>query len=159
MAENHDNNLDNQLISFSTHIHQYLINYITVADAKASGLLILNLALITLLIESQSSINMILCWISIIGYFISSLISIWVIFPRLPSEGNGMIFWEDILIRKTSEQYSQEFSSIDTKKIISDCAKENWQISSVLHKKYTTISFGIVVFILSSILGLLSVWS
>jgi len=159
MAEKHDHNLDDHLISFSTHVHQYLTNYVTVADAKASGLLIINLAIISLLIESQPFINMILCWISIIGYSISSLISIWVIFPRLPSERNGLIFWEDIFSRKTSEQYTQEFSSIDTKRIISECAEENWHISSVLHKKYKIISYGIVVFILSSILGLLSIWS
>lgn len=159
MAEKIDQNVDNHRLSFSTHVHQYLTNYVTVADAKASGLLIINLAIISLLIESQPLINMTLCWISIIGYSISSLISIWVIFPRLPSERNGLIFWEDILSRETPEQYTEEFSSIDTKNIISECAKENWYISSVLHKKYKIISYGIAVFVLSSILGLLSIWS
>jgi hypothetical protein len=135
------------------------MHYVTVADAKASGLLVLNLALITLLIEHQIHLNTILCWIAIIGYFLSSIISICVIFPRLPSGGDGLIFWEDILTRNNPEQYSHEFLKIDIENLISESAKQNWYVSSVLHKKYKITRYSIVVFLTATLLSLLSVWS
>lgn len=137
---------------FGKDVNDYLNHYITVADAKAGAFLASSLVLGTLLVsQNYSSFGIrVLMFLSLIFLGLSALACAVVIFPRLPSGGNGLIFWEDIREHKSLDEYINELKSVSDFRLKKEYASQNYLVSYVLHDKHVWLqraitSFGIGV--------------
>lgn len=146
------------MTDFSYKIHLYLQGNVTVIDAKAWGLIILNGTITTLLISNKSlfMLNPIPFWISLILIFISIILALLVVYPRLSSGKKGLVFWEDILTRKTEEEYISDVKSINPIREETEFALQNYYLSKILHKKYSYFRISMVIFFIGSVFIILS---
>jgi len=143
---------------FAKDINDYLNHYITLADAKAGAVLAADLAICAALFDNapaQFPPLLLVAAISLLG--LSALACCVVVFPRLPSGRNGLIFWEDIRTRNAPEVYAAEVESAGAATVVREYARQNWYVSSVLHNKHWWVRVAIVLFIVG--VAVSALWS
>lgn len=132
---------------FGKGVNDYLNHYVTVADAKAGAVLAANLAVGAALLDNQPAADPFFHYraaIAILG--VSSLLCVVAVFPRLPSGGDGSIFWEDIRKRGSLAAYGSRVRSLDEEDVEREYASQNWFVSSLLHRKFRYVQWAIVTF-------------
>jgi len=136
---------------FGLEINKYLNQYIAIADAKAAGLVTASLTLagFTYLNLSTYCFSWILT-LSYIMYAVCIILCTIVLFPRLTSRGNSLIFWEDIDKNFSSpEKYYMSIKSLNNKKREREYSYQNFYISKILHKKYMAIRISSIIFLIA----------
>jgi hypothetical protein len=136
---------------FGKGVNDYLNHYITVSDAKAVAFLALNFVVIQLLIKNDFCETWtIYChWIALGFLTASVLTAALVLLPRLPRSSKGLIFWEDILERKTPEHYENELTGMQVER---EYAHQNFYVSKILHKKMRLAQWTIGLFLVGTVL-------
>jgi hypothetical protein len=134
---------------FGQGVNDYLNHYVTVADAKAGAILAANLAVGAALLDNQPAVDPLFRYRAALAMLgISSLICMVVVFPRLPSGGEGSIFWEDIRKRGSLAVYGSKVRSLNEEDVEREYASQNWFVSSLLHRKFRYVQWAIVTFAL-----------
>jgi hypothetical protein len=132
---------------FSQAVHEYLRNYVTVADAKIGALVTVNLAVIGLVVGHLPAE----CAARYVSFTALALLTLstaaggWGIFPRLPSEGAGVIFWEDIRRYASAASYVEAVAKLQETEQDAAFAVENFHVSGVLHRKFLAIQVGLAL--------------
>ncbi len=145
--------------SFGKNVNDYLNHYITLADAKAAGFLAATLTLGGATVKlgpGTSGLALITWWGALTALATALAFNCSVIFPRLSSGRNGLIFWEDIRTRKSWDEYAAEVEKLAATDIEREYAAQNFFVSSVLHNKHIGVRLGIVTFAVGAALSALS---
>lgn len=137
---------------FGKGVNDYLNHNVTVADAKAAGILATNFVLL------GGLSNFCYCPCTKIYYLVVGIFSIGsillcatVLFPRLPKSEKGLIFWENIKSHSSINEYINESGQLNNSVIEEEYAKQNWHVSQVLSKKHFFIRLAIIAFAISLI--------
>jgi len=134
---------------FSKNVNDYYNHYVSVADAKAAAVIAISFLLFDFLIglEKQSCLQDTLFYTGSITLFLSCLFSLIAVFPRIPKEKKGLIFWENVRNFKNKEEYFEEIEKLDKKDIEKKYASQNFNLSNLLHSKHYYIRLAIISFI------------
>jgi hypothetical protein len=143
---------------FGKAVNDYLNHYVTLADAKAAGLLIAALTLAPWLMqfEVKSGIAWVGRGIALAALAAAVGAAAVVLFPRLPFGRTGPIFWEDILGRQSAASYERELRTLDEADVEAAYAQQNYAVSGVLHKKFKVVQASIVMLLIAAAAGALS---
>jgi len=144
---------------FGKGVNEYLSHYVRNADAKAGVLVAANLTIGAFLLAHQPTgfCASIVHWLAIGLLVLSALFGGLVVYPRTPSSGDGLIFWEDILSRRGPEQYQEELKGLDQKKVEGEYAIQNYYVSQVLRKKHNWIRWCLRCFFVAVACAALSI--
>jgi hypothetical protein len=122
-------------------INDYLNHYVSVADAKAGALAAmaaLTTAIPSLFVGDHPP--HLLQWVvkfSILLHIATLSLCGLVVYPRKPSRGDGVVFWEDIATNSSPSAYQQKFfDAIQNNFGPYEYSAQNYYISKVLSKKY-----------------------
>ncbi|HEV8578564.1 MAG TPA: Pycsar system effector family protein [Thermoanaerobaculia bacterium] len=139
-------------------INEYLAHFVTVADAKAGAFLGASLALATILIGDIGK-HMpwaVGYWIALFSVAVSITSAAVALFPRLPSSGISLLFWEDIRSRPSADAYEQEVLSLTSDQLEREYANQNYHVSRVLHRKHWYVRCSIVFFLMGALVAALA---
>ena len=130
-------------------INDYLNHYITVMDTKASAFLAGNVAAATFLLRDMPEMGWLRAlYILALVLFASSIATAGaVIFPRLPTKGNSIIFWGDIAAQADMKSYIHAFNQVVDQATLDEqyCA-QNFFAARVLMRKYKCLRWAILMF-------------
>jgi len=137
--------------SIAKGINDYLNHYVSVADAKAGAL-----AVMAALSGSVSSYfigddpDNVLQWImkcSLFFHFLTLMTCCLIVFPRKPSRGDSVIFWEDIAQDNECHVYQDRFELAVSNNFSSrEYSSQNYYISKVLSTKHFWLRMGIILY-------------
>ena len=119
------------------------------ADLTIAGLLLVNLP--------QTGLPLVLLWGAVILFGLSVAASVAVVYPRTPSAGDGLLFWEDILSRGKLCDYCEELKEADAERLETEYAAQNWHVSRVLKSKYRWTRVSMLLFLVGVLLSAISV--
>ena len=141
---------------FGKAVNDYYNHFVTVADAKAGALLAANLVILGGLMSIKFEIWPWLVNLTALTSLISLILSLFVLYPRIPRKGNGLIFWEHVKNYQTAEDYRNAVNSMDRKQMEDDYSIQNWRISRVLSNKNSYVRRSIWVLMISiSLIGIM----
>lgn len=157
---------------FCEFTHQYLRQYIELADQKAAFLFAVVSALSAYAVSSSFSPfanPAIWCWppdwhhfagkISIFLFFFSAFFCILVVLPRLwPNPQPGLIFWEDILAMPSQEKYVETACSQTSQTASCQMAKHAYTLAGVCKRKYLLLKLAMYSALLGLILISIYLW-
>jgi hypothetical protein len=139
-------------------INGYLNHYVTVTDAKAIGLIAGVFASAAFLLKdipcSASGFFWVYCAAALFHAVAASL-GLAAIYPRVPSMGTSVIFWEDINLRKSLGDYLKAYKATCSSGFLDEeYATQNYYVGKVLHRKTALVRWSIRVFVLALVAGL-----
>lgn len=139
-------------------INDYLNHYVTVTDAKAIGIIAGVFAGSAFLLKdipcAASRIFFVYC-LSALLHAIAASLGLAAIYPRVPSMGSSVIFWEDIYRRKELIDYLKDYKAICSSGFLDEeYATQNFYVSRVLHRKTALVRWSIRVFVPALVTGL-----
>ncbi len=139
--------------NYAKHVHSYIREYISTADRKASFIFTLSAALLVFLYQkgfiyswfwSQGTLVLGgLLAIAITFLFISCVLSVIVVFPRLKGSKRGYIYWAAISEFPSSDNYSIEIQKLDNEGLANEIHKHSYELSKVCKEKYKYVSMAI----------------
>lgn len=139
-------------------INNYLNHYVTVTDAKAVGILAGVFASAAFLLKDIPDTNCFAFWGYIFGallHAVTASMGLAAIYPRVPSMGTSVIFWEDIYQRKSLTEYLKAYKAACSSGFLDEeYATQNYFVSRVLHRKTSLVRWAIRFFVLALIAGL-----
>lgn len=138
-------------VGFGFQVNEYLNHFVAVADAKAAGVLTVDLALAGYLVAKQP-VGMwpgIFHWMALCLLMGSGAMAIYTLYPRTPKIGSSVIFWEDISTRRSADAYLHDLVSANEAEIERQYAFQNYLVSGVLSKKYGWVRWGMSSLILA----------
>ena len=143
---------------FSKGINDYLNLYILAADAKIFAILAAALVIagILLSIKPNGTLPFAFNIFAVISLVSTVLTGIFVIYPRLPSQGDSVVFWEDIVRRKNLHEYRDDVKTIDEERAEQAYVTQNYYASQVLHRKYQYTRVCLILFVIGLVLGFVS---
>ena len=136
-------------IKAAKSINDYLNHYVTVMDTKASAFLAGNVAAATFLLREMPEMGwMRLFYILALVLFAASIaLAGAVIFPRLPTKGNSIIFWGDIAAQTNLQSYVKSFNQVmDSGTLDEQYCAQNFFAARVLIRKYRCLRLAILLF-------------
>ncbi len=134
-------------IDFSKFVHEYIREYISLADQKAAFFFAASTALLAFLHNERISDHWLKPfqtwnWLDVIAMSamlalaFAALLSLAVIIPRTGGPKTGFIFWEAIADRKNAQQYAEEVSGLSNDKIVESKAEHCFVIAAICRRKY-----------------------
>jgi len=133
---------------FCESTRDHLNTYILAADRKAATLITGLLAFLGLFFNAVSRIegDLSLIVVGSIGLTaISGAVAVafagLVIYPRTYTEGNGMIFWKDIL-NYSMDDYTCRVSEMGQRDALEETAESNYSLARVADRKYKHLRNG-----------------
>lgn len=139
-------------------INGYLNHYVTVTDAKAIGLLAGVFASAAFLLKDIPSGDCgVFCFycVAALLHAVTASLGLAAIYPRVPSMGTSVIFWEDIHRRKSLVDYLKAYKETCSSGFLDEeYATQNFYVSKVLHRKTALVRWSIRVFALALVTGL-----
>lgn len=153
MNEIHTNN-SSDLNGFIYSHNEYLHHYISLADSKSLLIITINSVIGTFiykgLLNSTLGIQdtpVFILLTSGILLLISYFFSLSVVMPRTKNkDGNGIIFWEDI-VATSKEEYIKKVK--DTPSIIDSMIEQNYYLSQTSSEKYKNLRICFIVSFMS----------
>jgi hypothetical protein len=123
---------------FGESVNKYLNHFVNVADAKAAGLLTVDLAIGGALVSNIPVALWPQClhWAALLLLATSGIFALWALYPRTPKIGSSLIFWDDIRARPTVDDYLTDLSQVDDMEIERQYGAQNYLVSGVLSIKY-----------------------
>ena len=143
---------DVPMAGFGAGVHIYLNQLLTLIYSKTTTLLAANMVLTSLMLSTRLSKS----WNGLIPFYVgavfffacSAITSTIVLFPRLHHhDGEGLIFWRAILLRRTPEEYHTSIQTLDKAGVEKEYAKDNWHISRTIRYKDALLRCAIALFI------------
>lgn len=141
--------------NFCEFTHEYLRQYIELADQKAAFLFAIVSAIPAYIITSKISpfavpFNWdISNWAHISGkaslflFLISSIACILVVLPRLRQKNNpGLIFWEEIVAVNSADDYAKMICNNNAQDASYEIATHAYSLASVCNRKYFWLKIG-----------------
>ncbi len=130
---------------FGIGVSNYLNHYVNVADAKAAGILTVDLAIGGYLLTNHPAawLPWILYCIAVLLLTISGALALFTILPRTPRVGSSLIFWEDVRSRSSLDIYLDELKHVDEVHVERQYGAQNYIVSDILSKKYASVRWGI----------------
>ncbi|PPC79893.1 MAG: hypothetical protein CTY31_12360 [Hyphomicrobium sp.] len=135
-----------QLISFADFHHQYVGQYIQLADAKAGATFAVTSGLTAFLLNAPGYIDAlkfgvtfpvsILAVLAFILLNVSSAISFFVIVPRLPSGGDSHIFWKSVAQLPNGPEYVRRIGALSDTSLAVERISNSYNLSVVCSRKY-----------------------
>ncbi len=136
---------------FGKNVHDFLHQYVNIADTKAGATLSVDLAISGLLVAHLPGGGVLIVYVLALAFLVlSSVASVAVIYPRTAYNPQGLIFWEGILTRKTFDQYYEAIRHLDAEEIEREFAIQNWHVSKVLLSKYQWTQRSILLFLIGA---------
>ncbi len=145
---------------FSKAINAYLNDYVKLADSKAGAIVGLNTLILGLVMAwSENDQGSIMVHLFTIAFFVAGAgLAAFVIFPRMPRGGSGVVFWEDIRTYSTVADYQNKLRSMDDQEVEDSYAYQNYYVSRVLHQKHFYIRWAMVVTVLGVLMAVADYW-
>lgn len=128
---------------FGKEVNQYLNHYISVADAKAAGVLTVDLALAGYLLAQipKASWSLGFHWTALLLILASGTMALAALYPRTPGIGSSAIFWEDVRARPNLQVYLNDLGQTDQAEIERQYGAQNYIVSGVLKSKYKAVQW------------------
>ncbi len=153
--------LDKRL-TFADQTHQYIREYIRLADQKATFFFTASTALLAFLYKagvSERWLKPILDWnvldiatcVAMLALAVSALAAVIVVLPRTAGSRRGYLFWEAIAEYDTTRQYADDLATISLPTLLQVKAEHCHDLARVCRRKYRTLR----VAIWSAAIGLL----
>lgn len=150
-------------LKFADFEEAYLSRYIQLADVKSgatfaivSGLLVFLVdkrQLLQLVAHPQLSWTWFLAFLSGLLLLLSSIFSFAVVFPRLRSGAQGIVFWKNVTARASGEEYARNILVMNSSEITLERLQHCFALAKVCGSKYWMLRiamlFGSVGVILS----------
>lgn len=135
---------------FSKGVNDYFNHYIDMADAKAAGVLGVSFVILGFLKDINHSCKFqdFLFYGSGISLILSSIVAIWVVFPRLPKDEKGFIFWENVKQFENRNEFIEQVANLTDDQIEFEYAQQNHIVSKILSTKQYWVRTSIILLIL-----------
>lgn len=139
-------------------INDYLNHYVTVTDGKALGLLAGVFASAAFLLKDIPCVSSWVFWgycIAVLFHLLTAAGGLITIYPRVPSIGSSVIFWEDINRYSSLTDYLKAFKKCCSSSFLDEeYATQNYYVSKVLHRKTSAVRWTIRMFIPALLIAL-----
>jgi hypothetical protein len=140
--------------AFSTHVHQYLREYIQLADQKAMFFFAGSTALLAFLFRSDVSsrwLKPVMTWnildlvafVAMAALGISAVVAMWVLIPRTNGSRRGHVFWDAIAEFQNSRAYADDLSQLTAATLAQLHAEHCHELALVCRKKYKVLKAGL----------------
>lgn len=153
-------------LKFADFEEAYLSKYIQLADVKSGATFAITSGLLVFLVDKrqliQAATHPQLSWIWFLAFvsgatlLLSSCLSFAVVYPRLRSDGRGIIFWKNITARDNGDKYNSDIAALSLSEIASERLRHCFTLAKVCESKYGMLRlamlFGSVGVILSCLL-------
>jgi hypothetical protein len=141
--------MDKRLL-FAEQTHQYIREYIRLADQKAAFFVTASTALLAFLYRADLSsrwLKPILEWnildmatfLAMMALALSILLSFSVVIPRTPGSRRGYLFWEAIAEYDTNRQYADDLSTLSVATLLQIKAEHCHDLARVCRRKYAAL--------------------
>lgn len=133
--------------SFAEATHQYIREYIRLADQKASFLFTAATALLAFLYKNEVSVKWLkpvmqwnildmVAFVAMTALTLGVLFALWVVIPRTAGSRRGFLFWEAIAEYDNGRQYSDELRSLSAATLCQIKAEHCFDLARVCRTKY-----------------------
>lgn len=143
---------DPPMAGFSSGVHQYLNQLLTLIYSRTTTLLASNMVLVSLLLSTRSStlLTLAVFYVGSVFFFsLSAIVSTLVLFPRFHHHDNeGLIFWRSILSKGGPDDYKASIQALNKAAIEDEYAKDNWHIAQTIRYKDALVRCAIMLFVL-----------
>lgn len=140
--------------TFAQETHQYVREYIKLADQKAAFIFTAGATLLAFLYQRNLSQRWLkfpnawslgdsLAFIAMLGLSSAILASLVVVVPRLKGSRRGFIFWEAIAEFESSTQYSNAVSKLNAFELAQARFDHCFELSKICKQKYRVLYFSI----------------
>jgi len=151
---------------FNKHIHSYLTGQLKLSDDKAKAVFAITAGILIYLFNKQIPVYQelyvfqfigewgvrILMYLALLFLFISTVISLKVIYPNLTGSKRGYIFFQSISMFPDSNEYSDAIQNLSDETLNEELIKHNYELARVVASKYNNLNraflFGTVGFVL-----------
>lgn len=141
--------LDERL-AFAEQTHQYIREYIRLADQKAAFFFTACTALLAFLYRVNASarwLRPVLEWsvidaaafVAMFALGVSAVTSLIVVIPRTPGSRRGYLFWEAIAEYETSRKYADDLASVPLPDLLQIKAEHSHDLAKVCRAKYRAL--------------------
>ncbi len=135
---------------FIDFVHQYIREYISIADRKASFFFAGFSATLAFL-QSKNVLKLhsnnlggVLCTVSAIALLLGALFCLLVIFPRLKGSSKGLIFWEAINEYSSYSEFIDDVNGTSEQNLSTEVLKHSFELANVCSKKYNYLNKAIL---------------
>jgi hypothetical protein len=132
---------------FSRALHSHFAGLIDNADAKAAAVASLDLALGAVLVAAPPychEVSAVFGWIGL-GFAALSLVAcLWAVVPRLPSDGDSLVFFEHVQQRTSADAFAREALALSSEWAEREWARNNFHLAQVLHRKFASMRVAMV---------------
>lgn len=141
-------------LKYAEEIHQYIREYIRIADQKASFFFAISIS-ITAYLNQQSYLTIwmyspknwtfieTLAFISSASILASIVACLLVVMPRLNGSKRGVIFFNAIVEYQTPQEYLSDVLTITPSKLCEEKLKHAYELAKVCNRKYNTLLWGL----------------
>jgi hypothetical protein len=134
-------------IDFASFVHQYIRDYINLADQKATFFFTGATALLAFLYNKNVSVRWlkpVMTWnildtvafVAMVALAVGAFLALLVVIPRTPGSRRGFIFWEAIAEYDTGRQYGDELWVLSTPTLFQVKAEHCYDLAKVARRKY-----------------------
>ena len=81
-------------------------------------------------------------WFAVVLMLTSGIMALLTIYPRTPSVGSSLVFWEDVRSRGTLDTYLNELRCMDEAEVERQYGAQNYIVSGILSAKYGRVRLG-----------------
>lgn len=135
---------------FVEFTHQYVREYIQLADQKAAFLFAGGTALLAFLHKSgvstrwltpvmQWNVLDIVAFVAMTALAVGILLAVWVVVPRTSGSRRGLLFWEAIADYDSGREYSDDLRQLSTATLSQVTAEHCFDLARVCRKKYRVL--------------------
>lgn len=134
-------------LAFSGFAHEYIREYISLADQKATFFFTGATALLAFLYSKNVSarwLKPVMTWnildtiafVAMAALAVGAFLALLVVIPRTPGSRRGFLFWEAIAEYDTGRQYADELSLLSPATLFQVKAEHCFELSKVCRRKY-----------------------
>lgn len=139
---------------FIGSVHEYVREYIALADQKATFVFAGATALLAFLYTSGVSdrwlklpqtwgILDLVALVAMVGLAIGAFLALLVVIPRTPGSRRGFIFWEAVARHKSGRDYADELSTLSPASLFQIKAEHTFDLAGVCRRKYRMLRWSL----------------
>ncbi len=127
------------------HVHEYLNDYIRLADTKAAAVFIVASGMVSILLSTSSGWHLShpnapkALWFSVAIFInvLAALTSLLIVVPQLGRGTAGrFIYWKDILSAKSADVYAKAAAAETDESAALHISRHNWELAKIADRKY-----------------------
>lgn len=149
------------ILQFAEEKHQYLREYINVADQKAIFFFTINSSLLVFLNTEKASshwlklspwsiLDLVIC-VAMVGLTISAILFLGVVTPRLKGSKRGLIFFSAIAEYATKEEYINTVQKLSETNLLTEKLQHCYELAKICSAKYGVLISGQYISLISII--------